>query len=100
MTLIKKLLGSLDTNTETPSFSARKLTALWFVILATYVHYQHLHKENAVEFLCIDVIAAFLCLAIINVADLVSLRTGNTTVTKQEITIKDTKTEPTPTENV
>lgn len=93
MSLIKKILSTFDVETK-GGFSARKVTAFWYVVLSTYVHYQHLHKENAVEFLCIDVLAAFLCLAIIKVDDIINLRAGTTTVTKQEITIKDTKTEP------
>lgn len=90
--LIKSIINSF--NTTEKGASARKLTAFWFVVLITYVHYQHLHESNAVDFLWIDVCACFFLLSIITVQDLIQLRTGNTTVNKQEITIKDTKTEP------
>jgi hypothetical protein len=92
--IFKYIVASFDTTTS--GASARKLTAFWFIVLASYVHYQHLHESNSVEFLLIDAVTALLLLSVITVQDLINLRAGNTTVSKQEITIKDTKTEATP----
>jgi hypothetical protein len=83
--------ASFDTTKE--GASARKLTAFWFVMLTTYIEIKHVDKESIVMISCIDVAAAFLCLSIISITDIINLRSGNTTVSKQEITIKDTKTE-------
>ena len=90
--LIKSIINSF--NTTEKGASARKLTAFWFVVLVSYVHYQHLHESNAIEFLVIDVGAVLVLLSVITIQDMINLRAGTTIVTKQEITIKDTKTEP------
>lgn len=92
MSIIDKLLATFDT--ESKGFSARKVTAFWFVVLASYVHYQHLDKDNALEFLIVDVCAAFLCLSIITAQDIINLKSGNTTISKQEVIIKDTQIQP------
>jgi len=92
MSIINKWLATFDV--ETKGFSARKLTAFWFAILASYVHYAHLDNDNAVDFLIVDVCAMFLCLSIITAQDIINLKTGNTTISKQEVTIKDTQVQP------
>lgn len=90
--IIGNILDSFTT--AEGGFSARKLTAFWFAILASYVHYAHLDNDNAVEFLIVDVCAMFLCLSIITAQDIINLKTGNTTISKQEVTIKDTQVQP------
>ena len=92
MNFFEKLISTFDT--ETKGFSARKITAFWFIVLVTYVHYQHLHESNSVDFLLIDAGTALLLLSVNTVQDLINLRAGTTTVNKQEITIKETKTDP------
>ncbi len=87
--IISYIGSSFDTTTQ--GASARKLTAFWFVVLITYIHYQHLHESNAVDFLIVDVIAGLLLLSVITIQDVINLRAGQTTVSKQEITVKETK---------
>lgn len=72
--LFKNVLGTF---TNTPDgWSARKVTAFWFTVLATWVHYKHLTDSNAVEFLTIDCCMILLCLAIVTAEHVIQLRNG------------------------
>lgn len=57
-------------------FSTRNTIALWFGVLATYVHYKHMSDDNAVEMLMIDVLGAFLSVKFINFKDIMILKNG------------------------
>lgn len=73
-TILNGVLGTFTNNSD--GWSARKVTAFWFTVLATYVHYKHMNDNNAVEFLTIDVIVILLSLAIVTAEHVISLKNG------------------------
>lgn len=68
------IIGSF--NNSPIGFSGRKLTAFWFMLLATYVHWKHLSGENETMFLLIDAGTALLCLGIITFEQVLKFKNG------------------------
>lgn len=83
----KDMLNSL--NSEPGGYSARKLSALFAVMLSGYITYLHSVDSNVVELTIVWLSFALLCLGLVTFGQLVELRTG--TITKNITKTIDTK---------
>lgn len=73
--IINNILASLDNHSK--GYSGRKLTAVWSVLVATYVTYQ-LPEDMRLHALYAWQILALLCLGIVTVEQVIRLKNGNT----------------------
>jgi len=71
----KKLLASLDNHSE--GYSARKLTALWLVVLITYLHYKFVDITNSLDFHIVDVCAVLIALGIVTAEQVIKFKNGD-----------------------
>ena len=60
--LTRWLIGSFDVGTE--GGSAKKLTAFAFMVLVAWLHFVYVDKDNAIEFLIVDVSALLTLLGV------------------------------------
>ncbi len=88
--IFKFLLGSLHNKED--GASGRKLTALWFTILATFVNYNYTNEHNATTMLLIDVGTSLLCLGIITFEQIIKFKNSKTDFIKTETTSSETTT--------
>lgn len=84
--ILRRLVNSFDTKNE--GFSGRKLTAFVLILLAGFVHYEADFTQRAVgiEFLCADLVGAFLCLGIITAQHIINFKKAESNEDKQERT--------------
>jgi len=73
---IEKLVSSFDTVT-TNAFSARKLSAFWFVVLTTYLEIQFISSSLLVEIVTINIILILLLLGIITFEQIIKFKGGD-----------------------
>ena len=71
-----KLTGSLDTHSK--GWSARKLTALFAILMAAYITKYHVPAADYIHALYAWQILALLCLGIITVEQIINFKNGNT----------------------
>ena len=62
---------------EKKCFSARKLTAFFFGIMAGYIHYEYVNKDNCIDALMIDVLVILIALGIVTAQNVIELKNGN-----------------------
>jgi len=82
MNILERFINSFDTKNE--GFSARKLTAFTFVLLAGYIHYEYVNVDNAIEALIIDSATALLCLGIITAQNIINFKNGREDKTNEQ----------------
>jgi len=75
MRIIKEIYKSFK-NLEEDRLSARKLTAFAFVVMASYIHYAHVDKSNAIAALTVDGIVLLLLLGIITAENVIHFKNG------------------------
>lgn len=68
------LTSSLDTHSR--GASARKLTALAGMLAIAYCHIKYVDSTNVVEVIWADITLVLLCLGIVTIGQIVSLKSG------------------------
>lgn len=72
--LIKWLSSSLDTHSR--GASARKLSAFAFMCCIIYAHIRFIDEGNVIETIWADIAGLLLCLGIVTIEQIVSLKSG------------------------
>jgi hypothetical protein len=74
--VINNILKSFDN--DQGGFSARKLTAFWFVIVTTYLESKFVDISNLEIVISTNLLLVLLCLGIVTFEQIVKFRTGST----------------------
>ncbi len=74
--VINNLLKSFDN--DQGGFSARKLTAFWFVILTTYLEYKFVDFSNLEIVISTNLLLVLLCLGIVTFEQIIKFKSGST----------------------
>lgn len=75
---LKKLESTLDTNTK--GYSARKLSALFaIVVMGSVITWRYVDTSNAEGMLIIWLTFASFCLGMVTIQNIINLRNGTTT---------------------
>jgi hypothetical protein len=72
--IINNLLDSFSNSQA--GFSARKLSSFAFMILAYFIHWEFCTKDNAYDFLLVDLAMVLLLLGIVTVQNLIEFKNG------------------------
>ena len=75
---IDNLVRSLD-NTQNSGYSARKLTALFAILMGAYITKYHLPQADQLHALYAWLIIGLLCLGIVTVEQIIKFKTGQGT---------------------
>lgn len=83
-TFINNVVRSLD-NIQHQGYSARKLTALFAILMGAYITKYHLPETDQLHALYAWLIIGLLCLGIVTVEQIIKFKTGqNATGTEQK----------------
>jgi hypothetical protein len=74
MKIIQNIINSFSNSKE--GFSARKMTAFAFVLLAAWLHYKWVDHDNAVQALIVDCSVILICLGIITAQNIIQFKHG------------------------
>jgi hypothetical protein len=72
--ILENIINSFSNSKQ--GFSARKLTAFSFVIMAIYLHIKHVNNDNAVQALIVDACVILICLGIITAQNIIQFKHG------------------------